>query len=215
VRLRQRRPQAKWTPVEVARDVEGAFYGDSGKANVRAAAIVRFAYERMSKKDLADWTQAAENEHPGRGLPTYGIFKFDFDEGDRVTLYMEHDRSVLIREVESAFGDLHEAGAKAAAWVGSPYTQCHFENIPGVYQAALIESMTGVERSWSEFEMSWWLPGEEPYVPFRKYPPRTDELDEDDDRRFVLMPADVGEAMYRAFLNSPTLASEYRRAGLR
>jgi len=204
VRLKRRQPQEKWTPIEVMTDVELAFYGDADQRYVRSAAVVRYAYERLPNETLKAWKADAESEHPGRGMPSHGVFKFDFGEDDRFALYMEHDTSAVIREIEVAF-DLDEASTAARGWVGESHTKCHFMNIPGVYQAALIEAVTGVARFWNEIEMSWWFPGDGPYVPFKKYPPPLNEPD-----GFVLMPREVGHASHRAFLMSPTQESELR-----
>jgi hypothetical protein len=189
--------------VEVAADVEAAFHGDADQRYVRAAAILRYAYERLPKAVLKSWEADAAADHPGRGMPSHGVFRFDLSDDDRFALDVEQDTSSVIRDVEVAF-DLDEAGALAVAWIGKPYTQVHFENLPGVYQAALIEGVTGVERFWNEFQISWWLKGDGPYVLFRKYPPPHDESDS----RFVLMPVEAGKASYRYFLMSPTVESE-------
>jgi hypothetical protein len=203
VKLRQ--PQDKWTPAEVAADVETAFYADADQPYVRAVAILRYAYERLPKAVLKSWEADAATERPGREMPSHGVFKFDLSDDDRFALDMDHDKSIVIRDVDVAFG-LDEAGAIALAWVGEPHTQVHFENIPGLYQSALIEAVTGVERFWNEFEISWWLQGEGQYVPFRKYPPPHNESD----KPFHLMPVEVGKATYRYFLRSPTQESELR-----
>jgi len=185
-------------------DVESAFYGDADQRHVRSAAVVRYAYERLRKETLKSWEADATSEHPDRGMPSHGVFKFDFDDDDRFALYMEHDTAAVIREVEVAF-DIDEATATARGWVGEPCTQCHFVNIPGAYQAALIEAVTGVPRFWNEMAISWWLPGDGPYVPFRKYPPPLNEP-----HGFVLMPLEVEHASHRSFLLSPTQESELR-----
>jgi hypothetical protein len=215
VRLKSRQPEQKWKPIEVVADIATAFFGDSERAGVRAAAILRYALERMPKSTLKTWEEDAATDYPGRGMPSHGVFKFDFDEDDRIALYMDHDRSVLIREVDVAF-DLDEARRAAVAWVGDPFTECGPENVPGVYLAALIEAVTGVPRFWNEFEMGWWFPGEGPYVPVRRYPPRTNELDDAEDeeagRRFVLMPREIGKGSWLEFLRSPTKEAELRRA---
>jgi hypothetical protein len=205
VKLKRRQPQEKWTPAEVADDVEAACYGDADQPYVRAAAILRHAYERLPKAVLKSWEADAAAEYPGRGMPSHGVFKFDLSDDDRFALDMEHDKSVVIRDVDVAF-DRDEADAIAVAWVGEPHTRCHLQNIPGTYQSALIEAVTGVPRFWNEFEISWWLQGDGPAVVTRNYPP----LHNESDKPFHVMPIDVGRASYRAFLQSPTKESELR-----
>lgn len=201
MRLKRRQPQEKWTPAEVVSDVKAAFYGDDSQLCVRAAVVVRYAYERLPRDVLRQWEADAVDEHDGR-LPSYGVFEFDFHDDDRFMLYMEGDRSISIREVEVGF-DLDEARAKALAWVGEPNTETHLENLPGMYAASLIEAVTGVERLWNEWAIEWFFPGDADavYVPFRKYPtPLNEEL------AFHLMPKEVGAATFRQFLLSETVA---------
>jgi hypothetical protein len=204
--LGRRKPLHKWTPVEVVADVETAFFGDSDQRNVRAAVVLKYAYERLTKADRAVWEADAAAEFGDRGLPTHGVFKFDFDDGDRMALFMDHDKSVLVRDVEAVFG-VEQAVVTAVAWVGEPHTEAVITNIPGVYQAALIEAVTGVERAWNEEDLGWWLPGDGPPYIYRKYPPPANE-----DVSFVVMavPDEIRQARYRAFLLSPTWESEFR-----
>jgi hypothetical protein len=102
MRLKRRQPQEKWTPAEVVSDVKAAFYGDDSQLCVRAAVVVRYAYERLPRDVLRQWEADAVDEHDGR-LPSYGVFEFDFHDDDRFMLYMEGDRSISIREVEVGF----------------------------------------------------------------------------------------------------------------
>jgi hypothetical protein len=206
VRLKRRQPQAKWTPAEVVGDIAAAYFGDADQYAVRAAVIVRYAYERLPKSVLDEWEADAETEQSGRGMPSHGVFRFDFSDDDRVALYMDHDKSAVIRDVVTTF-DYDEAAAAVIEWVGESGKEATPENLPGVYLPALIEAVTGVERLWNEHELAWWLPGDGAYVPYRKYPPPVDEAVE-----FVLMPTELRRATFRQFLQSPTLESELKRA---
>ena len=207
MRLKRRQPQAKWTPAEVVGDVAAAYFGDADQYAVRAAVIVRYAYERLPKSVLDEWKADAETEQPGRGMPSHGVFRFDFSDDDRVALYMDHDKSAVIRDVVTAF-DYDEAAAAVIEWVGESGKQATLKNLPGVYLSALIEAVTGVERLWNEHEAPgrrW--PGDGAYVPYRKYPPPVDEAVE-----FVLTPTELRQATFRQFLQSPTMESELKRA---
>jgi hypothetical protein len=180
VRLKRRQPQAKWTPAEVVGDIAAAYFGDADQYAVRASVIVRYAYDRLPKSVVAQW------------------------DDDRVALYMDHDKSAVIRDVVMAF-DYDEAATAVIAWVGESGRDAELENLPGVYLSALIEAVTGVERFWNEFELSWWLPGDGAYAPYRKYPPPVNEAVE-----FVLMPTELRRASFRQFLLSRTAESELR-----
>jgi hypothetical protein len=204
VRLKRRQPQAKWSPAEVAGDIAAAYIGDADQYAVRAAVGVRYAYERLPKSVVEEWKADAEREQPGRGMPSHGVFQFDFSEDDRVALYMDHDKSAVIRDVVTAY-DGDDAAAAVIQWVGESGREVGLENLPGVYLSALIEAVTGVKRFWNEHELAWWLPGDGPYVPYRKYPPPANEAVE-----FVLMPTELRQATFRHFLQSPSVESELR-----
>jgi hypothetical protein len=204
VRLKRRQPQAKWTPAEVVADITAAYIGDADQYAVRAAAVVRYAYERLPKSVVDEWKADTEREQPGRGMPSHGVFQFDFSDDDRFALYMDHDKSAVIRGVVTAF-DYDEAAATVIQWVGESGQEVGLENLPGVYLSALIEAVTRVERLWNEHELAWWLPGDGPYVPYRKYPPSANEAVE-----FVLMPTELRRATFRHFLQSPSVESELR-----
>ena len=201
MRLKRGKPFEKWTPAEVAADVEAAFFGDFDHRYVRAAVVLRYAPQRLPKVDVEAWFAEATAEHGERGIPPYGVFTFDFDDGDRVALYVDHDPTVLIRDIDVKF-DLPDAVAAARHWTGDKTTEAEFRNIPGVYQTALIEAITGTSRRWEgSLSMSWHLPGGGEYVVCRKYPPRAG----DEPIELLLMPRQLGEMEYRLHLRSPAV----------
>lgn len=126
-----------------------------------------------------------------------------------MALYMDSDSSVLIQEVRPVFS-VEEGRAVTIAWVGDERTETDFRHLPGVYQGALIEGITGVERLWQSETNDWWLPGrdEPPYI-YRSYPTPWNE-----EPSFVPMaiPRDELAALYRSFLASPSVDSQVRKA---
>jgi hypothetical protein len=210
MRLKKRQPLHKWSPAEVVSYVEAAFYGDTEQRFVRAAAVLRYAYERMPKETIAEWQKDATEDQPDKGLPTHGVFMFDLSDDRKFALFMEHESGAVVDEVRSVHGQ-EEACTVAEAWVGEPCQEVPFQFLPGLYQSGLIEMITGVERDWGLYRLGWQFPGDGPYVPYRAYPPKADEPE---DTHFVLMPNAVLQAQYNQFLASPTLESELRRAGM-
>jgi hypothetical protein len=210
MRLGKRKERRDWKPRDVISDVEAAFFGDANKRTVRAAAIVRNAYERMTKKEVTLWEADAATESPS-GLRSHAVFLFDFDEVDRPTLYMDGDRSVLIRTVQPADG-IADGRAVALDWVGKPSEETDITHIPGAYQAALIEFVTGVERLWNQEALGWWLPHDGPGPPyvFRNYPPNTDE--DAAEFKMMAMPESVKRDLYLEFLRSPSVDAELKRS---
>lgn len=211
MRLKKRQPLHKWSPAEVASDVEAAFHGDTKQCFVRAAAVIRYAYERMPKETIAEWQKDATEDYSVKGLPTHGLFTFDLSEDRKFALFVEHQSDAVIDEVRSVHS-YEEACAAAEAWVGEPCQEVPFKFLPGLYQSGLIEMITGVERDWGLYRLGWQFPSDGQYVPYRAYPPKPDEPE---DAHFVLMPNVVLQANYEQFLASPTMESELRRAGVK
>ena len=208
--LKQRRPQHKWTPSEVASDVEAAFHGDTSETFVRAAAIVRYPYERMTKETVAQWEQDAAEDWPDKGLPTHGAFLFDLDDDIKFSLFMDHDHTAPIDHVESRHS-FEEARDAAREWIGEPCEEAAaFRFLPGLYQAALIEMVTGVERDWGLYWLGWEFPGDGPYIPYRSYPPQPEEPE---DAHHVLMPKAEMQVFYEHFLAAPTMEKVMRQSG--
>ena len=205
--LKRRKPFERWTPADVAGDVETAFFGDFSQRYVRAAVVLRYAPERLPKADAEAWLAEATADYGENGIPTYGVFAFDFNDADRAALYMDHDPTVLIRDIEVKF-DLSEAVAAARQWTGDKTTEAEFQNIPGVYQTALIEAITGTSRLWEgSLSSSWHFPSDGRHVVCRKYPPPVG----DEPIEFVLVPRGMGEMAYWRHLRSPMVASQMRR----
>ena len=189
-------------------DVEASFIGDSSEPTVRAATVIRNAFERMERSEKGE---AAAAEPDGREVSSHSVFKFDFDDDDRPDLYMDNDQTVVVREVSSAEG-IDAARAEAVEWVGEPDTETDISHIPGVYQTGMIEVVTGVARLWNHETLSWWIPGggDGPAMVVRNYPPRVDEATPS--FNVLELPPNERLRIYQEFLNSPGVEEELRRA---
>lgn len=188
--LGRRKPLNRWSPAEVFGDVEAAFFSDPDERYVRAAVVFRYVPERLPKDAEKEWRAQAEEDHPGRDAPAYAVYMFGFDEGLEVF-------------VEEAWL-LPDAVDLARGWAQPKPSECDLFNLPGIYVAALCETVTGTQRLWNEFQFSWFLPGDAPLVPHRVYPPRLGHEVE-----FALMPVEVGQLLFRRFLESRTLDSRF------
>ncbi len=229
--FRTRKPVSAWTPAEIAGDVETAFVGDPNQTYLRAAVVLRSAPERLPRADAKKWADEASAENDGRGIPPYLVYKFDYAEGDGFRMYLEgppgDDVALLVREVAEAF-DPSGATALAREWTGEKAMEAaKFAHIPGVYQAALIEAITGTRRSWESYLFSYWCwPSEEgsQFAIVRPYPPRgrkSDEVSPEEeaagviaDDHAALMPAEIIDYEYQRLLNSQTLESLVRKSGI-
>jgi hypothetical protein len=226
--FRRHKSFSAWTPAEIAGDVERAFVGDPEQPYLRAAVVLRSAPERLPAADAKKWADEASAENGGRGVPPYLIYKFGCADGDRERMYLEGDNvALLVREVDVAF-DLTAAVALAREWTGEKTMEAaKFAHIPGVYQAALIEALTGTRRSWESYLFSYWCwPSEEgsQFAIVRPYPPRgvkSDEVSPEEeaagvmaDDHAALMPADIIDHEYQRLLNSQTWDSVFRKSGI-
>jgi hypothetical protein len=131
--------------------------------------------------------EAEESGEPFAGLPEFVVLTFAFSEDDRVALYMDGDRKCLVYGVEVA-DSLSDAERHAREWVGAGSVELPFRHLPGVYQAAFIEYVTGADLPPHESEFAWVLPtagGEGEHMPFREFPPRTGPTDFTPDPKVV------------------------------
>ena len=173
--------------------MQAVYHGNTDKRYVRAAIVIRYAVERLPPAQAADLGWEAGDE-------MYGAFKIDFDDEDRVEVFMGGNRGMLVREIEN-FENVEDAAASAIKWVGKKPSQVAFCYLPGLYQAAFFEAATGVSRVWNELQFWWAVPGDQAeadLVPVRMYPPRVDETEQS----WVLMPLAVIHEKYDESLHS-------------
>jgi len=224
--FRRHKSFSAWTPAEIAGDVERAFVGDPEQTYLRSAVVLQSAPERLPAADAKKWADEASAENGGRGVPPYLIYKFDCADGDRERIYLEDENlALLVREVDVAF-ELNAAVALAREWTGEKSMEAaKFAHIPGIYQAALIEAITGTRRSWESFLVGYWCwpEGDGQLALVRPYPPRglkADEVTADEeadgvmaDDQVSLMPADIIDREYERLLGSQTWESVLRKSG--
>ena len=186
-----RLPLAEWPLADFVEDMQAVYHGDPDQRYVRAAIVLRYATERLPREQAAEFGSD----------PMFGTYKIDFDDEDRVEVYMGGDLGRLVREVEN-FEKVEDAAAAAIEWVGAKPSGVAFCYLPGLYQAAFFEAVTGVSRAWNEL-LSWWaVPGDQAeadIVPVCiRYPPRVDETEQS----WGLMPLALIHEKYEESLHS-------------
>ncbi|HME03122.1 MAG TPA: hypothetical protein VKG38_08840 [Solirubrobacteraceae bacterium] len=207
----------QWSPAEVADGVEFAVVGDPEELYLRSAVVLRSAPERLPPKDAAAWAEALDTETDGRGIPPYFVFKFHCEDGERGRIVSQREHySLLIRVITWAF-DRDSAMRIACDWTKEKtMVAVSFAYIPGVYQAALIEAVTGTPRTWQGYLMShWcWVDGVDyEHALVRRYPPAGTNVppptqQEESEGRMpddavALVPREVVEMAHRQLLASP------------
>jgi hypothetical protein len=170
--------------------MQAVYHGDPDQRYVRAAIVLRYATERLPREQAAEFGSD----------PMFGTYKIDFDDEDRVEVYMGGDLGRLVREVEN-FEKVEDAAAAAIEWVGAKPSGVAFCYLPGLYQAAFFEAVTGVSRVWSGLQNHWAVPGDQAEagaVPLRRYPPHVD----DTEQSWELVPLALIHEQYEELLHS-------------
>src|SRR5919106_561012 len=98
--FQRRRPLHEWPPHELVDHVEASFASNPDVLEVRASIVFHQELARLPK-DTAERAaaEAAAEGAPFEDFPEFVAFNFGFNEEDRVALYMEHDRTCLVRGV--------------------------------------------------------------------------------------------------------------------
>jgi hypothetical protein len=187
-------PLAEWPLADFVEDMQAVYHGDPDQRYVRAAIVLRYAPERLPREQAAEFGTD----------PLYGTYKLDFDDDDRVEVFMDHNLGSLVREIEN-FANLEDAAAAAIKWIGPDSVGAAFCYLPGLYQAAFFEAVTGVSRAWNELQIQWAVPGDQAeadVVPVRFYPPPVDQPD----KGWVLMPLALIHDLYDRSLDSARIS---------
>jgi hypothetical protein len=200
-RERVRAPVGEWPEQQIVEQIRACYVGDEERPHVRAA-VVFHQDPALLQEDAVDDArrQAEEDGVPFEGLSEWVVFRLDFDDDDRVGLYMEHDVTCLVRAWDSAFSEA-EAREKAQAWIaeaGDEPQHLEFRWLPGVYQAATIAFIKGTRPIADKFWFGWVMPGTNGYHPMRHYPPKLPEGREEGEPEvdWVLLPEHAVQALY-------------------
>jgi len=161
-----------WSPGLIREQIVQCFTSDPDDADVRAVVVLHQDLELLPKdieKQAA--REATEMGEPYTGIPPYMGFAFGFDDDDRVGLFMDGDMTVVVREGR-AFQTPTDAAAFAEDYCGPGTHVLPFENIPGLYQSAFMEFITGREYDMGPLTFAWTLPAVGDYVPMMQFPPK-------------------------------------------
>jgi hypothetical protein len=121
-------------------------------------------------KDASARAEAAavERGEPFQRIPPYTAFCFGLEGPDSVDL-LSGDLALAMRE-SCGFDSPEAAAPYAAGWVGENGLLLPFDNIPGLYQAAFFEFITGRPTEYGPSTFVWMLPAVGEHVPVRKFP---------------------------------------------
>jgi hypothetical protein len=125
----------------------------------------------------------------------FGIVNLGFSDDDRPAIYMDGDLTALVYEVHRA-PSVTSAEAMALEWIASA-EKMDFRYLPGVYQAAYVEFVTGIPQEPHESHFAWALPPVNGMHPFCRFPPDVNK-DAKESRGFVLMPEHAVDALYES-----------------
>jgi hypothetical protein len=144
--LRRRRELSDWPWERVMRQTVSCFTTNADEVEVRAAIVLHLDPDLLPK----GWVERAAAAARDRGQevdgpPVYLVACCGFAESDRYRLFMDLDRQHLIYDRRPAHS-LDAAALVAREWVGDNVQERVFRELPGVFQAAYHDWLTG--RRW-------------------------------------------------------------------
>ena len=117
------------------------FTSDPNILGVRSAVVLHLDPELLPKGWLEDAAARDQGEDLG-GRPEYLVACFAFDESDRYRLVMDLDRQHLIYDRKPELS-LNAAELMAREWIGGGVQEHVFTELPGIFQAAYHDWLTG------------------------------------------------------------------------
>lgn len=169
----RRRPISEWSHGQIRQQVVNCYTSDPDSDAVRAV-VVLHQDERLLPRNSAKQAamEAAEAGEEFHGLPPYLAFAMKLDDEDRADVLLGGFSNAV--QDYGGFASPREAAAFALEWIGPDATPFPFENIPGIYQAAFIEYVTGKPVEITPAIWMWALPATGDMVPVRQFPSRID-----------------------------------------
>lgn len=184
--FKRKRDITDWPVHQIANQTVACFTSDPDEYEVRAAAVLHLDPSLLPK----------DVEAVG-----FNVFGFAFDHDDRIGLYMEVDRTVLVKMHEGA-ETLDEAEELALGWCGDGSSKRPLRNIPGVYQVAYMQQITGNRELGGSGEFGWAIErGPKGYDVIREFPPKVKDDGDDSPEKpeFVLLPSEIVDGFQREF----------------
>lgn len=183
--FKRRRDITDWPVRQIASQTVACFTSDPDQFEVRAAVVLHLDPSLLPK---------------GVESVAFNVFGFAFDHDDRVGLYMDVDPTVLVKMHEGA-ETLDEAEQLALGWCGDGASKRPLRNVPGVYQVAYMQRITGNRELGGSGEFGWVIEGgEKGYDVVREFPPKVKEGEAMPDKpEFVLLPSEVADGFQREF----------------
>jgi hypothetical protein len=183
----------EWPPGELIDHAVYCVSSNPEELEVRSALVLHQNLARLPEniEDLA-MREAQEQGIAFDGFCEYVTYMFGFEHDDRVGLYMDYDRSCLVKGVVP-IRTLEDAKREADRWVGDGSIITPFSSLPGVYQLSFVEYITGIEQESHPSEFCWAIDSDEstPMVITRRFPPAANPTEDDpnpDEVLFSLLP---------------------------
>jgi hypothetical protein len=184
--LKWRRDIADWPVKQIAKLTVACFTSDPDEYEVHAAAVLHLDPSLLPKGVESD---------------AFNVFGFAFHDEDRTGLYMEGDPTVLVKMHEGA-ESLDEAEQLALGWCGEGSSKRPLHNIPGIYQVAYMQQITGNHQLGGSGEFGWAIErGPKGYDVVREFPPKLTggEDDAQGQPKFAVLPSEVVDGFQREF----------------
>jgi hypothetical protein len=174
--LVRRRPLNEWSSDRIREQILRCYVTDPDLEDVRACVLLEVD-ERLLPRNAARQAaeQAEEAGEPFDGLPPYRVYCFAFRPEDRARIFSEGEVAVTVHD-EQSFHSRRAAAQHALRWVGDHSCVCDFEHVPGLYQAGLMEHITGRTYDIGMAVVEWVVPTNRGKAAVRRFPPPVESL---------------------------------------
>jgi hypothetical protein len=192
----------QWSLAVIASRMVASYVSGTEGGHVRAAVIFHVDPELVpTDMDERQRATAEAEEHEYGGYFEWQLLGIeflddDFGGDDRVSLYMDHDPTALVRG-RGSLPTFEAAAEEARAWVGAEGQECSFRALPGVFQRAAV---CEIAEEWPEHHAAdlMWAPGIDngkEWQPQRQFPPDLKKLEAGEGEWTILPLAAIEELL--------------------
>ncbi len=182
--FKRRKHVTEWSVGTIAKQTVACFTSDPDQLDVRAAVVLHLDPELLPRN-----VQSV----------AYNMIGFAFNEDDRIGIFVEADPTCCAKWLQGA-DTLDEAKQLAAGWCGEGASERPLRNLPGIYQVAYMQRMTGDEDLGGAGQFGWAIArGSEGMDICREFPPRLVDGEPPTEVGFILIPSPVVDGFQREF----------------
>lgn len=156
----RRRSIDKWSKARWLKQVHSSFVAPPERGGVRATLVVRMNLDLLPKnaEELAR-QECLEGGESWKGFREYAVFCFECTPSDFVGYRMGDTVHDLLKDLYRELTS-EDAAKTSREWIGADAIETDYEHLPGLFRAAFITDITGVEADFEGAQYLWSLPGD-------------------------------------------------------